>query len=310
MHVAQHFHAAREWLRKRKLLSMSAGIIIAVNLLYLWLPFRVVVVKALLLMGGDRLFIGAEYSPLDSPRFAPAAQTDAYPPSAEVIALEVNGVAQAIPVSRLAWHLVLNEEISGEPVVVTLCTFTGAAMAFKARLGERILHFRPIGLARNNLVMRDHETASRWQQFTGAAIAGMMAGSMLSRIPVERMPLEAWRQRHPNGQVLEPLRSSKDMSAPHDSCPVMCHFPSEDFLLQRPGNEDGRLPRKQIVLGSVQADGSSLASPENSDQGFVSPSQVRCYWFAWAEFHPRSKLLVLPEEKLQSSALLDLGGTP
>ena len=282
--------------KNRKVVTVTAGMILLGCLLYLWLPYRVAAVQFFIKLGGSRLFIGAEYSPVDGPRYVsycPSVKIDGYPSNTEVIGLEMNGVSKAIPVKRIAWHMVFNDEIAGDPAVVTLCTVTNAAMAYRARHKGRALHFRPIGLNRNNLVMLDAETQSRWQQFTGKAITGPLAGTELQRIPLQRLSLDQWQRLHPQGSILEPLRNDEDTTTPHDTCPVMCYFPSEPFLLQKPGVEDDRLPRKQFVLGVITQRGEKIAYPAampDSHQESPSSLRVGCYWFAWAEFFPGSRI--------------------
>ncbi len=294
------------WLTKkrRKLCLLTLCIVTVTSLLYLWLPFRVAVVQFVLRLGGDRMMIASKYKPLDWPRYVPVAQGQEYSPDTEVLGLELNGVAKAIPVKRIAWHLVVNDEIGGEPVVVTLCTVSDAAFAYRARCGEQPLTFAPAGLARNNLVIEDAQTGSRWQQFTGRAIGGPLAGSELRPIPLERVRLEDWRRRHRSGSILEPGRNERDNSVPNDNCPVMCYFPSERFLLQRPQYEDDRLPRKQPVVGMVLPGGEAVAcsSPEQANLTEEPPIlKVKCYWFAWAEFHPGSRLLISLRSPASSS---------
>jgi hypothetical protein len=284
------------WSKKRKALFIAAGVFAASCVLYLWLPYRVAMVQMFIWLGGSRLMIPLEYRPLDEPRYAPIAEVPEYPPEAEVLSLEGQGPARAIPVKRIAWHLVVNEQVDGEPVVVTLCTVTNAALAYRAAHNGQELHFAPARLARNNLVLRDRETGSSWQQFTGQAIEGPLAGAALSRVPLARMRLDQWRQRYPAGIVLEPAGSDRDCCAPNDTCPVMSYFPFRPFLLQRPTHEDRRWPRKQPVVGVVSAAGEAMAFPV-LPTARAEPNdslQLRCYWFAWTEFYPDTKLGTLP----------------
>ena len=60
----------------------------------------------------------------------------------EVLGLELNGEAKAIPVKRIAWHLVVNDQFGGQSVVITLCTVTNAALAYRATAGEQRLRVR------------------------------------------------------------------------------------------------------------------------------------------------------------------------
>lgn len=283
----------QRWSKRRKALLIAVGMFAASCVLYLWLPYRVAVVRLFFSLGGSRLLIPAEYRPLDTPRYVPVAGVEQYSPGMEVLGLEFNGQSRAIPVKRMAWHLVVNEDIGGQPVVVTLCTVSDAALAYRATSANQTLRFAPARLARNNLVMRDSETGSTWQQFTGQAVEGPLAGRQLERVPLERMSLDQWRRRYPAGLILEPSGGDRDCCAPNDTCPVMSYFPSEPFLLQRPSHEDPRLPRKQHVLGRVSVAGEALAVAQRGptdDAAQPGRSLLRCYWFAWVEFHPDTRL--------------------
>jgi hypothetical protein len=173
--------------RKRRALTVTVMLIMTSNLLYFWLPYRVAAVQLFMKLGGSRVFIGVEYSALNDPRYVPAPESPVLPQMPRSSASNTT-YRRAIPVKRLAWNMIINDRFGEDPVVVALCTITDAAMAYRATYQGRALHFRPIGLARNNLVLRDEETQSSWQQFTRAAIAGPLAGGQLQRIPIERLP--------------------------------------------------------------------------------------------------------------------------
>ena len=215
----------------RKALLVTLVVFSVVCMLYLWLPYRVAVVQLFFRLGGSRLLIPAEYGSLDAPRYLPVSEVSAYPASMEVLGLELNGEAKAIPVKRIAWHLVVNDQFGGESVVFTHCTVSDAALAYRATAGQQRLDFAPAGLERNNLVMRDRQTGSCWQQFTGRAIQGPLAGTALTQLPVVRMSLANWRARHPTGVILEPAGNDCDCCAPNDTCPVMSYYPSRPFLV-------------------------------------------------------------------------------
>jgi hypothetical protein len=168
-----------------------------------------------------------------------------------------------------------------------------AALAFRAKCGSQALRFAPARLARNNMVFRDRQTGSAWQQFTGQALDGPLAGARLERLPLERCRLEDWRRRHPAGVIIEPLGDYRDRSAPNDTCPVMSYFSTEPFLLQTPEREDGRLPRKQQIVGTSLSDGRWVACPfvERTGRPEQTGVKLRCYWFAWIEFYPQTQLV-------------------
>ncbi|MGD0897628.1 MAG: DUF3179 domain-containing (seleno)protein [Thermoguttaceae bacterium] len=298
----------RRWSRKKKALVIALSGLAVAGLLYLWLPYRVAMLQLFFRLGGSRVMIPAEYAALDSPGYISIAQADEYPPDAEVLGLELNGEARAIPVKRIDWHLVVNDCIGGEAVVITHCTMTEAALAYRAGSGNQGLHFAPARLARNNLVMRDLETGSSWQQFTGVATDGPMAGTQLERIPLWRGRLEDWRQRYPVGVILKPSRSDHDCCAPNDTCPVMSYFPSKPFLLQRPTHDDDRLPRKERVVGTCSTGGQPVAVSQGQPEDQADRQrglQVACYWFAWAEFHPDTNLASAWDQIMTDHAKLD-----
>jgi hypothetical protein len=279
--------------RRRKIILITLGAVVAAGILNLWLPYRVAMLQLFFWLGGSRVLVALEYKPLDSPLYVPIDEADQYPLDMEVLGMEIGGIAKAIPVNRIAWHLVVNDEIGGEPVVVTLCTVSDAAMAFRAECGPRTLHFAPARLAHNNMIFRDQQTGSAWQQFSGQALDGPLAGARLERLPLERCRLDEWRQRHPRSKIIQPLGDYRDRSAPNDTCPVMSFFSTESFLLQPPDHEDGRLPRKQQIVGTLQSDGPWIACPfvERTGKPGQTGVNLRCYWFAWIEFCPQTLLV-------------------
>jgi hypothetical protein len=278
--------------RRRKLVRITLGAVLTVGLLSLWLPYRVAMLRLFFWAGGSRMLISLEYKPLNSPHYVPVADATQYPPETEVLGLEIGGIARSIPVNRLAWHLVVNDEIAGQPVLVTLCTVTDAAIAYRATCRSQTLQFAPARLARNNLVLRDAQTGSVWQQFTGKAFEGPLAGAQLEQLPLERCRLDEWQKRHPASVILDPCGDHRDRTAPNDTCPVMSYFSTEPFLLQTPSHEDERLPRKEKVVGKLPSDERATACPlvNHIDRPEQTGRQVRCYWFAWVEFHAETEL--------------------
>src|SRR5215471_17704861 len=166
---------------------------IAITVMSLWLPVRVSIVKAMIRFGADRLFIGAEYDEINDPAYISISEASIYASDTEVVALEVNGDARAIPLKRLANYLVLNDMIGGEHVTIAYCHVSDVVMAYRATCRDKkTLTFTPSRLARNNLVMRDLETQSDWQQFTGRSIAGPLKDCQLQHVSVERLKIADW----------------------------------------------------------------------------------------------------------------------
>jgi hypothetical protein len=82
----------------------------------------------------------------------------------------------------------------------------------------RELHFYLAGINNQNFLMRDRETGSWWQQVTGRAIAGELAGSALELMPNDELTFGLWKseslQEHDQGHgkilVLAPVPGHGD----------------------------------------------------------------------------------------------------
>jgi Protein of unknown function (DUF3179) len=57
----------------------------------------------------------------------------------------------------------------------------------------RDLHFYLAGINNQNFLMRDRETGSWWQQVTGRAISGELAGSALELMPNDELTFALWK---------------------------------------------------------------------------------------------------------------------
>lgn len=124
-----------------------------------------------------------------------------------VIAVRIKGQSKAYPLSILTFHEIVNDSIGGIPVSVTYCPLCNAAMVYDRRLTyqgrEYLLDFGVSGMLRNSdLVMWDRQTESWWQQFTGTALVGKLAGAHLELVPSMIISLEEFFESYPDGKIL------------------------------------------------------------------------------------------------------------
>jgi hypothetical protein len=65
------------------------------------------------------------------------------------------------------------------------------------------LTFHLAGINNQNFIMRDQETGTYWQQISGAAISGPLAGRKLKLIPSDELTFSLWKTEQPAGTVLK-----------------------------------------------------------------------------------------------------------
>ena len=118
-------------------------------------------------------------------------------------------LARAYPLRILLLHEIVNDVVGGRPVTITYCPLCNTAIVFDRELGGTIYDFGTTGKLRNSdLVMYDRQTETWWQQFTGEAIAGGLAGQKLRILPSRLQSITLFRSRFPNGEVLLPAYSN------------------------------------------------------------------------------------------------------
>jgi len=120
-----------------------------------------------------------------------------------VIALEIDGEARAYPIQILIWHEIVNDEVSGVPVLVTFCPLCYSAIVFDRRIDGEIHEFGVSGFLRHSdMIMFDRKTDSLWQQFSGEALVGDYTGKELTILPSQLISFEQFRKAYPNAKVL------------------------------------------------------------------------------------------------------------
>lgn len=74
---------------------------------------------------------------------------------------------------------------------------------WESTVGDQELTFELVGLNNQNFIMRDQQTGTWWQQVTGEAIRGPLAGERLRLIASEISTFGLWASEHPGAQVLD-----------------------------------------------------------------------------------------------------------
>jgi hypothetical protein len=116
------------------------------------------------------------------------------------------------------------------------------------------LRFHLAGINNQNFLMRDEETGTYWQQISGAAVSGPLAGRHLALVPSDELTLALWKAEQPGGTVLNdfapfvPQYSRKDWDVRMRRAPTVLSYP------------EAGVAQRDIMLG-IQAFGASRAFP-------------------------------------------------
>jgi len=237
-----------------------------------------------------------------------------------VLALTYNGVERVYPLQILVWHEIINDNVAGDPILITYCPLCGSGIAYERKIdlnGEKVeTRFGTSGkLYNSNLVMYDEETDTYWQQIDGKAIVGTLTGQELKEISIDTVVWRDWKKTHKNSEVL-----SKDtgFSRQYGKDPYGNYY-EDSFLLFDVDSQDDRIHPKTVVFG-IEVNGIYKAYRENDliaekiindkigginvriereDEGVVKITNLntgeeivkeRDFWFAWYAFHPETKL--------------------
>jgi hypothetical protein len=184
---------------------------------------------------------------IDDPVFIAAADVDFLADNEAVLALELDGDARAYPVQILMWHEIVNDTVAGEPVTVTYCPLCNTAVVVQRTVDDRVLDFGTSGLLyQSALVMYDRQTESLWSHFTGEAIAGVLTGTVLERLPVATVAWGDWLDANPDGLVLS-LETGESRSYGVNPYVGYDDVDATPFLFD--GEVDDRLPAMERVVG-------------------------------------------------------------
>lgn len=121
----------------------------------------------------------------------------------------------------------------------------------------RVLHFHLAGINNQNFIMRDEETGTWWQQVSGKAIHGPLAGHQLKQIFHDEVSFAIWKRESPQGRVLKPVAQ---IAAANE-------YEADDWetrvgrMRAVAGTDiDKRLPPRTLVMG-IELGGKSVAYP-------------------------------------------------
>ncbi len=258
---------------------------------------------------------------IDNPKLISISNASAWLKDEEPgVAVSINGTDRFYPYQILVWHEIVNDTINGKRILITYCPLCYTGIVFDPVVkGERVTFGTSGKLWNSNLVMYDRKTESLWSQVLGGAIVGEMTGTKLAILESDLTRFGAWKQAHPNGQVL-----SRDTGASrfYGQDPYGDYYktPGTYFPV---GKKDTRLSEKDFVLGIVVGNQAKAYSTEaikkageiedrfagtiiigryekdldavrlfekKADGTLVRINPVGAFWFSWVAAHPNTEL--------------------
>ncbi|MEK0341958.1 MAG: DUF3179 domain-containing protein, partial [Nitrosopumilus sp.] len=145
---------------------------------------------------------------IDNPKFVSLKEADTWIEDNElVLAMEYKGIKRVYPLQILVWHEIVNDNIAGDPILITYCPLCGSGIAYERMIEingkKQEVEFGTSGkLYSSNLVMYDRKTDTYWQQIDGVAIVGELTGQELKEISLDTVTWGEWKAAHPDSEVL------------------------------------------------------------------------------------------------------------
>lgn len=199
----------------------------------------------------DRLFDAIR--PIDAPAYETPVEADWLDSDDVVLGyIDPEGGAWAFPVLILNGHEIVNDELGGQPVLISYCPLCGSGVVYDRILdGQELAFSNTSALLDNDMVMVDRETGSYWWQVAGSAVVGPLVDQQLTVLPSQTTTLGSWIEQHPNTVVMQRPsgRSYRDSFATYDQVldAGRTPFPLRDNTL-----DDDRLPASTpVVYASV-----------------------------------------------------------
>ena len=206
--------------------------------------------------------------PIDTPRFEPIEAADWLDDREPGALVQFNDEVRFYPLSILTRHEIVNDRYGDIPVAVTFCPLCNTALTFDRRVDGKALRFGVSGLLRkSDLVMWDDATTTLWQQITGEAVVGELAGTQLDIISTAIVSYGDAKESFPDALS---LATDTGFGINYGANPYEAYSSSnQPFLFD--DDPDPRFPALSRVVG-VSVDGVDKAYPFEliSEKGAVN----------------------------------------
>jgi hypothetical protein len=254
---------------------------------------------------------------IDDPKYVTVEEADEWIEDNElVLAIIYKGVKRVYPLQILVWHEIVNDNIAGDPILITYCPLCGSGIAYERTIDGEEVEFGTSGkLYNSNLVMYDRKTDTYWSQIDGLAIVGELTGMMLKPVSIDTVAWRDWKAEHNDSEVL----SQDTGHARAYGVDPYGNYYEDSFLIFPVEYQDNRIHPKTVIFGikvngiykayleddliengtildmvegvtiRVERDQAGIVTVTNQDSQEEIVKE-RDFWFAWYAFHPDTEV--------------------
>ena len=231
-----------------------------------------------------------------------------------------NGNSICYPIDEMIMpRHILNDNFNGNPLLVSYCAGCRSTMLYNPVVDGQRLVFEVVGVYRRNMIIRDLQTGTIWQQGTGKAMFGKLKGKQLEFYYYQQTTLTDWIKQFPNTFIAKESDNIRKSLFPKGLLFKALKKVTGRFVA--PGKTDlSGLPLREKVWG-LQLNGQSKAYPiselkkikeftdnlggvgivikYNPDTNQIdgknktTNEQLKFqnhWWFGWKEFHPNTEI--------------------
>ena len=230
------------------------------------------------------------------------------------------GKAICYPVKKMVMpRHILNDTFEQNPLLITYCAACRSTMVYNPVVDNQRLNFEVVGVRRRNMVIRDVETGTIWQQGTGEAMFGKLKGKRLEFYSYQQMTFSDWLQQYPNSVIAQESSKVRKGFIPKERLMKILEKVTGKFVAPGKTNLNGLSLREKVwgleledkykaypisELKKVEYFTDKIGETEievkyNPNNGQISGKVVSTgielkfqnhWWFGWKEFHPNTEI--------------------
>lgn len=192
---------------------------------------------------------------LENPAFISVDQGDYLQEDRLVLGIKINEEVRLYPHQIMDWHEIVNDSIDDQHFSITYCPLTGTGIAYDREINGTVNEFGVSGLLfRNNLIMYDRETDSRWSQMRIHSVNGPLSGTFGETLQIVEAPWKTWKALYPEAKVLSQNTGFSSSRNYQGFAYGRGYLTNNNSFIFQPKRDDNRLENKAIVHGVMESE--------------------------------------------------------